>query len=362
MNRACAAIGLSRATAYRHLRASARVPAANRPPSHRRIPDEERSEILAVLDSERFIDQPPREVYAALLSEGTYLCSWRTMYRVLAERGPVRERRNQREAKSRAVPRLIATAPNRVWSWDISKLATYERGVFLNLYVVLDLYSRYVVAWMIATHENSALAQQLFREAIERYEIDPGTLVVHQDRGAPMTSHGFADLLTDLGVERSYSRPRVSDDNAFSEAHFHTLKYQPDYPGRFRDIAHAREWCSTFFASYNAAHPHEHLALFTPEQVFRGEVERVALRRQKALSAAYARNSERFVNGQPLVARPPARVLLNPLDAAPPSLDLVLETSAEKLQDLWPSAAISGVPIINIPGAAAAMNSSANVS
>lgn len=360
MNRACAAVGLSRATAYRHLRASARVP-ATRPPSHRRIPDEERSEILAVLDSEHFIDQPPREVYATLLSEGTYLCSWRTMYRVLAERGPVRERRNQREAKSHAVPRLIATAPNSVWSWDISKLATYERGVFLNLYVVLDLYSRFVVAWMVAAHENSALAQQLFREAIERYEIDPGTLVVHQDRGAPMTSHGFADLLTDLGVERSYSRPRVSDDNAFSEAHFHTLKYQPDYPGRFRDIAHARQWCSTFFAWYNDAHHHEGLALFTPEQVFRGRVESVAVRRQEALSVAYARSPERFVNGPPVVARPPARVLLNPLDAAPPTLDVVLGTSTEKLHDLWPSAAVSGVPIINIPGAVVAMNASTNV-
>lgn len=353
MKRACAAVGLSRASAYRHLSSSPRPPSAARRPSARRIPEAERAEILEVLDSERFIDQPPREVYGALLSEGVFMCSWRTMYRVLAERAPVRERRNQRAAKSHAIPRLIAAAPNQVWSWDISKLATYERGVFLNLYVVLDLYSRYVVAWMVAAHENSALAQQVFREAIERYAIDPGTLIVHQDRGAPMTSHGFAELLAALGVERSYSRPRVSDDNPFSEAHFHTLKYQPDYPGRFRDIAHAREWCKTFFAWYNSSHHHEGLALFTPEQVFRGHVERVATRRQVALDAAYLRTPQRFVHGPPVVARPPSRVLLNPLDAAPPTVQRVLDATSSQLEALWPTAAISGVPIINLPGAAA---------
>jgi putative transposase len=362
MSRACAAVGLSRASAYRHLSSSPRPPLAARRASARRIPEAERSEILAVLDSERFIDQPPREVYAALLSEGVFMCSWRTMYRVLAERAPVRERRNQRAAKSHAIPRLIAAAPNQVWSWDISKLATYERGVFLNLYVVLDLYSRYVVAWMVAAHENSALAQQVFREAIERYAIDPGTLIVHQDRGAPMTSHGFAELLAALGVERSYSRPRVSDDNPFSEAHFHTLKYQPDYPGRFRDIAHAREWCTTFFAWYNGSHHHEGLALFTPEQVFRGHVERVAARRQEALDAAYLRNPQRFVHGPPVVARPPSRVLLNPADAAPPTVQRVLDATSSQLETLWPAAAVSGVPIINLPGAAASQNEIVNAS
>lgn len=363
MMRACAAVGLSRATAYRRLSSSPPPPSAARPrPSARRIPDDERSEILAVLDSERFIDQPPREVYAALLSEGVFMCSWRTMYRVLAERAPVRERRNQREAKSHAVPRLIASAPNQVWTWDISKLATHERGVFLNLYVVLDLYSRYVVAWMLAAHENSVLAQQLFGEAIERYAIDPGALTVHQDRGAPMTSHGFTELLTALGVERSYSRPRVSDDNPFSEAHFHTLKYQPDYPGRFRDIAHAREWCSTFFAWYNDAHHHDGLALFTPAQVFHGHVERVAVRRQEALTAAYQRTPERFVNGPPAVPRPPARVLLNPHDAAPPTVETVLAAHAQDLEALWPRAAVSGVPLINVPGAVVSQAETVNAS
>ena len=183
MTQACEAVGLARATAYRHLRPPMVTCAPAPKPSHRRIPDAERKAILAVLDSERFIDQPPREVYGALLSEGRYLCAWRTMYRVLAERGPVKERRNQREPRHHAIPRLTASAPNVVWTWDISKLATYERGVFLNLYVVLDLFSRFVVAWMVAKHENSALAKQLFREAIERYGVPPGTLKVHQDRG-----------------------------------------------------------------------------------------------------------------------------------------------------------------------------------
>jgi putative transposase len=364
MKRACAAVGLSRATVYRHLSPPSPKPppSAARPHPHRRLPDDERAQIVATLDSERFIDQPPREVYAALLSEGIFLCSWRTMYRVLAERAPVRERRNQRAAKSHAIPRLVAAAPNQVWSWDISKLGTHERGVFLNLYVVLDLYSRYVVAWMVAAHENSALAQQLFREAIERYEIDPGSLVVHQDRGAPMTSHGFADLLTTLGVDRSYSRPRVSDDNAFSEAHFRTLKYQPDYPGRFRDIAHAREWCAAFFEWYNNAHHHDGLALFTPAQVYHGHVERVAARRQQALDAAFVRNPERFVNGAPVAARPPARVLLNPLDAAPPTMQSVLSATPQQLDTLWPAAADSGVPIINLPGASAGETDVVNAS
>jgi putative transposase len=328
--------------------------------SHRRIPDEERASILAVLDSERFIDQPPREVYGALLTEGEYMCSWRTMYRVLQERGPVKERRNQRQAKSHAIPRLIAAAPNQAWTWDISKLATYARGVFLNLYVVLDLYSRYVVAWMVAAHENSALAQQLFGEAIARYEIDPRVLTVHNDRGAPMTSHGFAELLTQLGVERSYSRPRVSNDNPFSESHFHTVKSQPDYPGQFRDLEHARKWCEAFFVWYNTAHHHEGLALFTPQQVFEGQVESIVERRQAALNDAYNRTPQRFVAGPPVAARPPQRVMLNPLDAAPLMAAVVLETPAEQLKTLWRDNISSDVTVINLPGARAPLSEMTN--
>ncbi len=351
MTRACEVVGLCRATAYRRLQPALVTCAAPRKPSHRRIREPERAEILELLDSARFIDQPPREVYAALLSEGRYLCSWRTLYRILKERGPIRERRNHREPRSHAVPRLVATAPNQVWSWDISKLPTYERGVFLNLYAVLDLFSRYVVAWMVAAHENSALAKQLFGEAVTRYRIDPGTLIVHQDRGAPMTSHGFAQLLGDLGIERSYSRPRVSDDNAFSESLFHTTKYQPDYPGRFRDIAHARAWCSDFFRWYNAEHHHDGLALYTPQDVFMGHVESIAKRRQQALDGAFERHPERFVTGRPIAARPPERVMINPLDAAPPTIETILNTPDDELAELWPEPPADHALMINLPGA-----------
>jgi len=354
LNRACQAVGLNRATAYRLLRPCPKSTTDDkppRPPSPRRIPDAERAEILAVLDSERFIDQPPREVYAALLSEGKHLCHWSTMYRLLRERAPVRDRRGHREPRRHAVPRLVAAAPNEVWTWDISKLATHDRGVFLNLYVVLDLYSRYVVAWMVAEHENSALAKQLFAEALSRYDVEPGALIVHQDRGAPMTSHGFAELLGELGVERSYSRPRVSNDNPFSESHFHTVKYQPDYPGRFLDIAHARRWCEDFFRWYNDQHHHDRLALFTPADVFFDRVDAVAARREQALCAAYEAHPERFIAGPPRVKRPPKRVRLNPADAAPPTAERLLDANDEELLDLWPRRSGSTAPaVINVPG------------
>jgi putative transposase len=348
MNRACEAVGLSRATAYRRLKPAPQTE-RTRPRSHRRIPDSERQAILKVLDSERFMDQPPREVYGALLSEGEYLCSVRTMYRILEERSPVRERRNHREPRHFAVPRLEATAPNQVWSWDISKLATYEAGVFLSLYVVLDLYSRFVPAWMIAEHENSALAKQLFAEAVTRREVNPESLVVHMDRGAPMTSHGFAELLGRLGIDRSYSRPRVSNDNAFSESHFHTLKYQPDYPGHFSGVNEARAWCEEFFEWYNYSHHHDGLALFTPADVFFGRVEEVAEIRQAALTGAHRQHPERFINGAPRLPRPPSRVLLNPLDAAP-SGETILRTPHEELDELWPQQSPRTGPVLHIPG------------
>ncbi len=298
--------------------------------------------MLELLDSERFIDQPPREVYATLLEEGRFLCSIRTMYRVLRERGELRDRRDHRERGQHAVPRLVATAPNQVWTWDISKLATFTSGVFLNLYVILDLFSRYVIAWMIAERENSALARQLFAEAISRYGIEPGRLVVHQDRGAPMTAHGFTELLGALGVDRSYSR------------HFHTLKYQPDYPGRFRDARHGRGWCGDFFGWYNNEHHHEGLNLFTPADVFFGRVEFVAARRQEALQKAFEAHPERFVRGLPRVRRPPASVAINRLEPEPQlvTADRILQARDAELASLWtPAPRTSTTPVINLPGA-----------
>ena len=234
---ACAALGLPRSTLYRQRRPKPARALRPRPSPARRLSDPERAAILEVLHSERFLDQPPAEVYATLLEEGVFLASPRTMYRVLAAAKETKERRAQRAPRSFPTPRVAASAPNQVWTWDISKLPTFTAGVFLSLYVILDLWSRYVVAWMIAERENSALAKQLFAEAISRSGIQPDKLLVHMDRGAPMTSHGFAELLSVLGVERSYSRPRVSNDNPFSESQFKTLKYQPDYPGAFEGTA-----------------------------------------------------------------------------------------------------------------------------
>jgi putative transposase len=227
-------------------------------------------------------------------------------------------------------------------------------GVFLNLYVVLDLFSRYVVAWMVAERENSALAQQLFAEAISRYGIEPGKLVVHQDRGAPMTAHGFAELLSALGVDRSYSRPRVSNDNPHQESLFHTAKYQPDYPGRFRDARHGRHWCQDFFGWYNEDHHHEGLNLFTPGDVFFARTELVAARRQEALEMAFAAHPERFVRGLPRVRMPPDSVAINPIepDHIPITADRIINARDAELASLWtPAPSPSTTPVIHIPGA-----------
>jgi putative transposase len=314
VQRACAALAMPRATLYRHIKPKATKPRSSPRCSARRLSEAERQAVLDVLHEPRFADQPPAQVYAKLLDEGRYLCSVRTMYRLLTQVGESGERRAQRAKTHHPVPRLVADAPNVVWSWDITKLATWARGVLLSLYVVLDLYSRYVVAWMVAARENSALAKQLLGEAITRYGIEPGRLRVHQDRGAPMTAHGFLDLLAELGVDPSHSRPRVSNDNAFSEAQFKTLKYQPDFPGRFRDVEHARAWCGEFFDWYNHHHQHSGLALFTPADVFHGRIDQLVAMRQIGLDIAYAAHPERFVRGRPTVARPPAVVAINPLE------------------------------------------------
>lgn len=352
MTRACEALGLARATAYRRISPSHRTtPRPPRKSSPRALSHDERVRLLAVLDSDRFIDQPPREVYATLLEEGVHHCSVRTMYRLLRQRGPVRERRDHRDRGYFAVPRLEATAPNQVWTWDISKLPTHASGVFLSLYVILDLFSRYVVAWMVADHENSALAKQLFAAAISRYGIEPGALIVHQDRGAPMTSHGFAELLAQLGVDRSYSRPRVSNDNPFSESQFHTLKYQPDYPGRFADARHGRAWCSQYFGWYNDDHHHEGLALFTPADVYFARVDVIAQRRQLALDEAYARHPERFTKGRPVVRRPPSKVVLNPVAPGIVTVADIMEARDADVSSLWTAPPrTSTAPAIHLPG------------
>lgn len=315
---ACEAIGLSRATAYRARRppSGARTTRPRRE-SARRIPQAERDVIFGVLISDEHADQPPHEVYAALLSRGTYLASPRTFYRVLSERlGSVLERRAQRQPHAFVVPHVEASAPNQVWTWDITKLAGPVRGKFFYLYVVLDLFSRYVVGWMVAEREVAELAQQLLADCCTRHNIVPGQLTVHSDRGAPMKSHAVADLLAMLGVVRSFSRPRVSNDNPFVEGAFKTLKYQPTFPARFESMQHAREWTARYFDWYHREHHHSGLAFFTPEDVFCGRVAALAQVRQRALDAAFLRHPQRFPNGRPVVTLPVTRVAINPLFAA----------------------------------------------
>lgn len=314
---ACAALGLNRSSVYARLgRAEAPAP-ANRSRQGCRQPRaldaEERRQVLTLLHSEAFCDQPPAAVYQRLLEQGQYLCSVSTMHRLLRAQAENGDRRPQRPAQSHAVPRLRATAPNQVWTWDITKLPTVRRTQYLSLYTVLDLYSRMVVAWMVSRKENSALAQQLMAEATERYDIAQGQLTVHQDRGAPMTAHSYLDLMADLGATCSHSRPRVSNDNPFSESQFKTLKQQPDYPGRFQGIDHARAWCGEYFQWYNHAHHHSGLAGYTPEQVFTGRYREIAGAKQAGLDAQYARHPERFVKGPPRAPMPPAEVSINPV-------------------------------------------------
>jgi putative transposase len=348
---ACRALGLSRATVYRRARPPVRRATVPRP-SPRRLSEPERAKVLNVLHSERFADQPPAEVYATLLEEGVFLASTRTMYRLLAQGGESQERRLQRAPRSFVKPSLSATAPNQVWTWDISKLPTFTPGVFLNLYVILDLWSRYVVGWMVAERENSALAKQLFAEAIMRYGIAPNELIVHMDRGAPMTSTGFADLLSVLGVDRSFSRPRISNDNPFSESQFKTLKYQPDYPGAFHGPHDARDWGRDYFHWYNEFHHHHGIALYTPATLFRGEVDQVAARRPQALDTAYTQHPERFVRGRPRAQRPPHCVSINPVTEAPSVTAADVLTAPDPSQ-LFP-APIARAPaplLIHTPGA-----------
>jgi len=341
---ACAALGLSRATLYRQTQPVKPVSTLTRGPSPRRLSDPERQAVLDVLHSEEFVDQPPQEVYATLLSRGVYLASIRTIYRLLAAFGESGERRAQRAPIQHARPTLLATAPNQVWTWDITKLRGPFPGVFYCLYAILDLFSRMTVGWLLADHESAELAEHLFAETVTRHGVEPGALTVHADRGSAMRSEGLAQLLGSLGVDRSFSRPHVSDDNAFSESQFKTLKYQPDYPERFASPTHGRAWCQEFFGWYNDHHQHSGLALFTPADVFYGRVEDVAARRQVALDAAYAAHPERFPNGPPIVRRPPDSVAINPLSVEDPTSDAAPLPAAVASQEVVAPPAICSRP------------------
>jgi putative transposase len=303
-------LGVSRASLSR--RRQPPRPPAPRPTPPRALDPVERQRVLATLDSERFLDQAPAQVHATLLDEGTYLCSPRTMYRVLAGVGEIQERRDQVRRPHYAAPELLATRPNEVWSWDITKLLGPVKWTYFYLYVILDIFSRYVVGWMIAPHESAALADRLIAETCAKYGIQPGQLTLHADRGGAMRSKPVALLLADLGVVKTHSRPYVSNDNPFSEAQFRTLKYCPQFPDRFGSIEDGRAFGQVFFPWYNQAHHHSGLGFLTPAVVHFGQAAAVRADRERVLAAAYAAHPERFVNGRPHPADLPTAVWINP--------------------------------------------------
>lgn len=307
---ACTALSIPRSSVYQSRKPDKEPGAARNSP--RALHAAEKELIRQELNSERFVDCAPREVYATLLDEGRYLCSWRSMYRILAKNDEVRERRNQLRHPNYAKPELLATAPNQLWSWDITKLLGPTKWTYYYLYVILDVFSRYVVGWMIAERESAALAEDLIRETCQRQAIPPGQLTIHADRGSSMTSKPVALLLADLGVTKTHSRPQVSNDNPYSEAQFKTLKYRPDYPSRFGCLADARAWAQAFFAWYNHEHHHTGLALLTPAEVHFHQTQFVLQKRQAVLCAAYQRTPQRFVKGLPRPAHLPFAVWINP--------------------------------------------------
>jgi putative transposase len=301
---ACRALGAAAASIYRRRRPPEPGPRRPRPVPARALSESERHAVLAEPHSERFVDCSPAQVWATLLDEGQYLASERTFYRLLAVRhGGVRERRDQLAHPPYERPELLAERPNEVWSWDISKLKGPAKWTYFHLYVILDVFSRYAVAWTVAHCESAELAKALIAQAAEQQQIKRGQLTVHADRGIAMRSKPVAFLLADLGVLKSHNRPYTSTDNPYSEAHFKTLKYRPEFPDRFQNIEHARAFCRTFFDCYNHEHRHSGIGLMTPAAVHHGRAKTLHADRQRVLSAAYAARPERFVCRPP---RPPA--------------------------------------------------------
>ena len=311
LNRACAALGVPRSTLYRR-----RNPPAPRQgpkkPSPRALSVAERETIVQTLNSDRFADQSPYQVYATLLDdEQTYLCSVSTMYRLLRQNNQVRERRNQRRHPTYTKPELLATGPNQLWSWDITKLRGPQTWQYYQLYVILDVFSRYVVGWRIEERESDRLAEELIAQSCFKQNIAPQQLTLHADRGSAMISKTVAQLLLDLNIAKTHSRPHTSNDNPYSEAQFKTLKYRPGYPDRFGSLPDARHWARDFFQWYNQQHRHTGLALMTPVAVHTGQGDALTARRQITLQQAHQQHPERFVRGTPRPAPLPEAVWIN---------------------------------------------------
>jgi len=310
---ACTAMGVNRASYYRQRRKS--VPALKvktpRPKPPLLLLDEERQTVLEALHSERFIDQAPKEIYATLLDEEVYLCSVRTMYRILAQEGEVRERRKQRRHPQYKKPELVATSPNQVWSWDITKLKGAIKGSFFHLYVIIDIFSRYIVGWMVASTESGVSAKRLIEESCQKQGIASGQLTIHSDRGPSMKSQQVSDLLIDLGILKSHGRPKVSDDNPFSESQFKTLKYRPEFPDRFGAIEDAQTFCRSFFDWYNNHHRHSGIAMLTPETRHYGKADQIIKKRSETLEMAFKAHPKRFKGKCPKPKSPPEEVWIN---------------------------------------------------
>jgi putative transposase len=305
----CAGLGIGRASFYRLQRLRRQAVTERIHP--RALSANERQDVLGVLNSEGFCDQAPGEVYATLLDDGKYLCSERTMYRILAEHQQVRERRDQIRHPRYQAPELIASGPNEVWSWDITKLLGPAKWTYFYLYVILDIFSRYVVGWMLAYRESAELGKKLIEQTIERHAICPGTLTVHADRGAPMRSKVVAFFLAGLGVTKSHSRPYVSNDNPYSESQFKTMKYRPEFPERFGCYQDAHRFCAEFFPWYNHDHHHSGLGYLTPYEVHYGLAEKRREQRARVLQEAFEKNPQRFVRGLPKPALLPTAAWIN---------------------------------------------------
>jgi putative transposase len=321
---ACLALGVARVSAYRFWKRKEN-PVQPREPfkPERSLSDTEKDQVMVVLHSERFADIAPQEVYATLLDEGIYLCSVRTMYRILEENKEVRERRNQAAHVEYAKPELLATQPNELWSWDITKLKGPVKWSYFHLYVIIDVFSRYVVGWMVADRESAELAKRLISETIRKQKADPSHLTIHADRGSSMKSKCVALMLSDLGVTKTHSRPHVSNDNPFSESQFKTMKYRPEFPTRFGSIEDARAFCVDFLNWYNTDHHHSGIALLTPETVHYGLAEEVRANRNVTLQRAYQDHPERFVRKQPEPPRLPDAVWINPPATVSKTLELL---------------------------------------
>ncbi len=308
----CSALGTSRSTLVRRRRGSI-VPSA---PGQRHRPcnalsEAERRAILETLDSKRFADLAPAQVHAQLLDEGMYLCSVSTMYRILRANGEVRERRRLARHPEYRKPELLATGPRQVFSWDITKVRGPQKGVWFSLLVMIDIFSRYAVGWMLVRHSNAAVAEHFIAQVLKRENITPGQAVVHADRGPEMTAQPVCLMLDKLGVTRSHSRPHVSDDNPYSESHFKTMKYSPDFPDRFGSLEDGKAFLGRFFAWYNTVHRHSGIAMLTPAMVHAGRANDVLDARLAVMRTAYSAHPDRFIAGEPRRTALPANVWIN---------------------------------------------------